>query len=135
MNLIKDKRGYLAQEVVLILVPISFLVAILSIIPMKESNQYYTLAIQNEFEEEKLNVSHKMNVSGGLYQGTSTDISFLIKNGDIIESRNIEYTGNIKYIAGDKNSIQYTTNCNIFGNELDNEDIMITYDKNLFTVE
>lgn len=108
---------------------------VLSMIPGKSNVIHYNLAIQEEFQEEKLNVSHKMNVSGGLCRMTSTDISFLVKDNGQIISKNIQYNGDITYVPSDKNTISYSENHNFIGDIMSNDKVIITYDKNLFTTE
>lgn len=114
---------------------ITFLILILFVMsyPVSIETNTYDLVIKEKLDESQLNVSHKMNVSGGLVQHVFNNISFIVEESDKKQiSKTIEYDGDITYIASDKNTISYKEKRDILKRILSYEDITIEYDASMF---
>ncbi len=105
---------------------------VLFALPIQSETKYYPLATQQEINTEILNINTKRDVSGGLIQNTSDSINFMIQEGDSKVSKTVEYKDDVRFEPNSRNEIHYTEKKNIFGQTLFVEDVVVTYDENLF---
>lgn len=106
--------------------------SIFYVLTIQTHTYYYPLATQQELNAEMLNVSTERSVSGGLVQQTTDSINFMIQEGTSKVSKTINYQGDVRYESSSRNEIRYTEKKDIFGQTIIVEDVVVTYDENLF---
>lgn len=117
--------GYLALLFLMIVVA--------AVLPVRTEIITSELATLVDIDETQLNISHKYNISGGLFQTENTDISFIQKtSNETLISKNMVYTGDITYEKSTKNKITYAQSYNIYGQTLNVSNIKIEYDDAIF---
>lgn len=110
----------------------AFGIAILTLLPLQSETKYYPLATQQEINTEVLNVNTKRDVSGGLVQNTSDSINFMIQEGAAKVNKTLEYNDDVRFEPNSRNEIRYTEKQNLFGQTLYVENVVVSYDENIF---
>lgn len=105
---------------------------ILTLLPIQSETKYYPLATQQEINTEVLNVNTKRDVSGGLVQNTSDSINFMIQEGSAKVNKTLEYNDDVRFEPNSRNEIRYTEKQNLFGQMLYVENVVVSYDENIF---
>lgn len=106
-------------------------------LPVSSTKENYSLVVQEKTDMNQM--SDKLNISQSLVTSVSDmnsqKLTFYVQSDGKIIQKSIVTNDDIEFVESNKNSIRYTKHSNLFGNEVKTDNVVINYDRNMFSIK